>query len=186
MLHTSHTLICLISPHAYRERGVLSVARFCNVFPCELQEPAWAVGSYSFSQSARGTSQNIIFKTLRQLRLYRVAMIPALHLNWESYFQPFGDSRMSSTYVCLHPWQSLWTYGFVVPWVFIAVVAILSAIALVYDWHHDRKAGRFMSHTFASFFCKAFKSSIPGWEIICVLLFLLAAGCWLKRYTQPH
>ena len=49
------------------ERGVLSVARFCYVFPCELRGPAWAVGSYSISQSAGGTSQNIIFKTLRQI-----------------------------------------------------------------------------------------------------------------------
>ena len=49
------------------EQGVLSVARFCYVFPCELQGPAWAVGSYSISQSAGGTSQNIIFKTLRQI-----------------------------------------------------------------------------------------------------------------------
>ena len=33
----------------------------------ELRGPAWAVGSYSISQSAGGTSQNIIFKTLRQI-----------------------------------------------------------------------------------------------------------------------
>ena len=37
------------------ERGVLSVARFCYVFACELPVPAWAVGSYSSSQSAGGT-----------------------------------------------------------------------------------------------------------------------------------
>ena len=37
------------------------------VFPCEFPGPAWAVGSYSISQSAGGTSQNIIFKTLRQI-----------------------------------------------------------------------------------------------------------------------
>ena len=49
------------------ERGVLSVARCCYVFPCELRGPAWAVGNYSISQSAGGTSQNIIFKTLRQI-----------------------------------------------------------------------------------------------------------------------
>ena len=49
------------------ERGVLYVARFCYVFPCELRGPIWAVGSYSISQSAGGTSQNIIFKTLRQI-----------------------------------------------------------------------------------------------------------------------
>ena len=47
--------------------GVLSAARFCYVFPCELGGPVWAVGSYSISQSAGGTSQNIIFKTLRQI-----------------------------------------------------------------------------------------------------------------------
>ena len=34
----------------YTERGVLSVARFCYVFLCELRGPAWAVGSYSISQ----------------------------------------------------------------------------------------------------------------------------------------
>ena len=49
------------------ERGELSVARFCYVFPCELRRPAWAVGSYSISQSAGGTSKNIIFKTLWQI-----------------------------------------------------------------------------------------------------------------------
>ena len=38
---------------------------FC--FPCELRGPAWAVGGYGISQSAGGTSQNIIFKTLRQI-----------------------------------------------------------------------------------------------------------------------
>ena len=32
------------------ERGVLSVARFCYVFPCELGGPAWAVGTYSISR----------------------------------------------------------------------------------------------------------------------------------------
>ena len=48
------------------ERGILSVARFCYVFPCELRWPAWAVGSCSISQSAGGTSQNITFKTLQQ------------------------------------------------------------------------------------------------------------------------
>ena len=31
------------------ERGVLSVARFCHGFPCELRGPASAVGSYSIS-----------------------------------------------------------------------------------------------------------------------------------------
>ena len=30
-----------------KEWGVLSVARFCHVFPCELWGPAWTVGSYS-------------------------------------------------------------------------------------------------------------------------------------------
>ena len=50
----------------HTERGVLSVTRFCYAFPCELRGPAWAVGSYSISQSAGETSQNIIFKTLRQ------------------------------------------------------------------------------------------------------------------------
>ena len=49
------------------ERGILSVARFCYVFPGELQGPAWAVGSYSISQSSGGTSENIIFKTLQQI-----------------------------------------------------------------------------------------------------------------------
>ena len=35
------------------ERGVLSVARFCYVFPCELRGPAWAEGSYSISHISR-------------------------------------------------------------------------------------------------------------------------------------
>ena len=42
-----------------QSRGVLSVASFCYVFPCELRGPAWAVGSYSISQSAGGSSQNL-------------------------------------------------------------------------------------------------------------------------------
>ena len=46
------------------ERGVLSVPRFCYVFPCELQGPAWAVGSYSISQSVGGTSQNHYLQNL--------------------------------------------------------------------------------------------------------------------------
>ena len=32
-----------------------------------MRRPAWAVGSYSTGQSAGGTSQNIIFRTLRQI-----------------------------------------------------------------------------------------------------------------------
>ena len=36
------------------ERGVLSVAIICHVFPCELRGSARAVGTYSISQSARG------------------------------------------------------------------------------------------------------------------------------------
>ena len=51
------------NPLRNTEWGVLSVARFCYVFPCDLQGPARAVGSYSISQSAGGTSKNIIFKT---------------------------------------------------------------------------------------------------------------------------
>ena len=50
--------------------------RFCYVFPCELQGPAWAVGRYSSSQSAGETSQNIICKTLRQIGR------PALYFWW--------------------------------------------------------------------------------------------------------
>ena len=62
-------------------RGFLSVAGFCYVFPCELQGPAWAVGSNSISQSAGETSQNIIFKTLRQIgrpTLYRLLIIKCI------------------------------------------------------------------------------------------------------------
>ena len=58
---------CDVDVSTYTMRGILSVARFCYVFPCELGGPAWAVGSYSVSQSAGGTSQNMIFKTLRQI-----------------------------------------------------------------------------------------------------------------------
>ena len=56
-------LHCTSDDMTTTERGVLSVARFCYVFPCELRGPARAVGSYSISQSAGGTSKNIIFKT---------------------------------------------------------------------------------------------------------------------------
>ena len=34
----------------HTEWGVLSVARFCYDFSCELRGPAWAVGRYSISQ----------------------------------------------------------------------------------------------------------------------------------------
>ena len=61
-----------------------SVTRFCYVFPCELRGPAWAVGSYSIGQSAGGTSQHIIIKTLRQIGAPRsvcsMAGRPTLHL----------------------------------------------------------------------------------------------------------
>ena len=61
--------------------GVLSVAWFCYV--CELRGPAWAVGSYSIGQSAGGTSQHIIIKTLRQIGAPRsvcsMAGRPTLH-----------------------------------------------------------------------------------------------------------
>ena len=50
--HNLAKLICHFPPHT--ERGVLSVTRFCYVFPCELRGPAWAVGNYSISQSAGG------------------------------------------------------------------------------------------------------------------------------------
>ena len=49
------------------EWGVLSVARFCYVFQCELRGPAWAVGSYSISQHPEELPKNIIFKTLQQI-----------------------------------------------------------------------------------------------------------------------
>ena len=39
---------------------------FCYVFPFELRESAWAVGSCSISQSAGGINQIVLFKTLRQ------------------------------------------------------------------------------------------------------------------------
>ena len=71
------------------ERGVLSVARFCYVFPCELRGPAWAVGSYSISQSAGGTSQTIIFKTLRLIgrpALYIIARFEFTAQTRSSYF----------------------------------------------------------------------------------------------------
>ena len=45
---------------------------FCYIFRGELQGPAWAVGSYSVSQSAGGIYHYIIFKTLRQTR--RIAL----------------------------------------------------------------------------------------------------------------
>ena len=53
---------------------------FGYVFPFELQGPAWAVGSYSISQSARGTSQNIIYKTLRQIGRPALYSIPPCHV----------------------------------------------------------------------------------------------------------
>ena len=60
--------------------GLLVSRKILLCFPWELRWPALAVGSYSISQSARGTSQNIIFKTLRQIgcpALYR-GCLPAL------------------------------------------------------------------------------------------------------------
>ena len=70
--------------HRYTERGVLSVEKFCDFFPCELRGPAWVVGSYSISQSAGGTSQNITSKTLRQIgrpALYTVRRFRATKVN---------------------------------------------------------------------------------------------------------
>ena len=79
---------------SYTEQGVLSVARFCYVFPCELQGPAWAVGSYSISQSTGGTSQNIIFKTLRQIGC------PALYMLYaRTLMRPTFSSFMKATSV---------------------------------------------------------------------------------------
>ena len=54
------------------ELFVRSVAMFCYVFQGKLRGPAWAVGSYSASQSAEGIYHCIIFKTLRQTR--RIAL----------------------------------------------------------------------------------------------------------------
>ena len=39
---------------------------FCFVFPLELRESAWAVGSCSISHSAGGIKQIVLFKTLQQ------------------------------------------------------------------------------------------------------------------------
>ena len=61
------TSVDLTSECNCTERGVLSVARICYFFPCELRGPAWAVGSYSISQSDGGTSQNITFETFQQI-----------------------------------------------------------------------------------------------------------------------
>ena len=41
-----------IPPNIITEWGVPSVARFCYVFSCDLRGPAWAIGSYSISQSS--------------------------------------------------------------------------------------------------------------------------------------
>ena len=46
-------------------------------FHVSCRGPAWALGSYNISQSAGGTSQKIIFKTLRQIGL------PALYMSSE-------------------------------------------------------------------------------------------------------
>ena len=43
---------------------------FCYGFQHNLRGPAWTVGSYSISQSAGRTSQNIIFQTLQQIGRY--------------------------------------------------------------------------------------------------------------------
>ena len=88
------------------ERGVLSVAGFCYVFPCELRGPPWAVGSYSISQSAGGTSQNIIFKTLRQIgrpALYSAVNIhsssPTSYPNYPPETREAKEARPSSSLV---------------------------------------------------------------------------------------
>ena len=60
-----HNYIRLSLKNVYTELFIWSVAMFCNVFRGELRGPAWAVGSYSISRSARETYQTIIFKTLR-------------------------------------------------------------------------------------------------------------------------
>ena len=89
----------------YTERGVLSDARFFYVFPCELRGPAWAIGSYSISQSAGGTSQNIIFKTLRQIGR------PALYnntLKMCGYSGTVRSSPLTVTLFCAQHCHSYW------------------------------------------------------------------------------
>ena len=69
--------------HYYRAwRPICRKILLC--FSCELRWPAWAVGCYSISQSARGTSQNIIFKTLRPIgRPALYFMYRVIHLLWD-------------------------------------------------------------------------------------------------------
>ena len=53
--------------HQYRAGRPIGRKILCSMRVAELRGPAWAVGTYSISQTAGGTSQNIIFKTLRQI-----------------------------------------------------------------------------------------------------------------------
>ncbi len=48
--------------------------------------------------------------------------------------------RRNRKHLCLHPFASTWTYGFLGPWIMMVSAASLAAIVLVYDWYHDRRA----------------------------------------------
>jgi hypothetical protein len=47
--------------------------------------------------------------------------------------------RRSSSHNCLHPFDSVWQYGFVAPWIFIAVMVVVLSAALIWDWRNDKR-----------------------------------------------
>ena len=80
------------------ERGCLSVARFSYVFQLELRGPAWAVGSYSMSQSAGGTSQIMICKTYVQSGAAYFLRVPqAVGLNYSRHAAPANKGNFQKT-----------------------------------------------------------------------------------------
>ena len=46
--------------------------------------------------------------------------------------------RTNRKHICLQPWDATWQFGFVAPWIFIAVVTLALAVGLVWDWKHDK------------------------------------------------
>lgn len=46
--------------------------------------------------------------------------------------------RTNLKHICLHPWDSLWQFGFVAPWLFLLFVTVASAIGLWYDWKNKK------------------------------------------------
>ena len=64
------------------EQGVLSVARFCYVFPCELRGPASAVGSYKYQPISQGNFTKSYLQNLATDRTPHSVHYVASGMSW--------------------------------------------------------------------------------------------------------